>query len=551
MRNKTILLAAVAAIAASLVAARIPDAEQAAPGAAKPPFSRLAVRPKALGFKRINLKTGPESERRRFVITNTGTKALMVTVGQPSGSFAFTVIAGAGTSTVQPHVPLMVNVQFAPTSAAKAFVATIAISSDATKGNPNASVKVAGSATGSLPTSPTPTPTATSSAGATPSPTPTATATPTSTGTATPTATATATETAGTGDLFVSDSANSRVLLFERAFSNGENASFVIGQANFTSFKSGTTRSGFSTCDGIAEDPTTGNIFVADNFNNRVLMFRGPFTNGMNASVVIGQPDFISSGFATTQNRLFAPTGVAVDGSGNLYVVDQVNDRVLQFQPPFSNGMDASVVFGQPDFVTNNGNNPRAIGQNTLARPRSAAVDSTGNLYVADQAPSRVLQFQKPFSNGMNASIVIGQPDFRSFTNGGGRNGLFEPFGVAIDATDNLWVADSMNHRVLKFQPPFANGMNASVVLGQPDFSSTSPATTQSGMNGPVAIGFDAAGNLYESEQGDHRVLQFQAPFTNGMNASVVIGQPSFTSSGSHTTAHSLFGPDGVLVKMK
>src|SRR5260370_11734627 len=125
-------------------------------------------------------------------------------------------------------------------------------------------------------------------------------------------------------------------------------AVLVPGQPDFPSPGHATTESGMTQASDVAAD-TAGNIFECES-DNRCLQFRPPFSNGMNASVVIGQTDFTSKGTATTQSGLNFPfVGTAVNG-GNLFVSDNANDRVLEFTPPFTNGMNASVVVGAPDF---------------------------------------------------------------------------------------------------------------------------------------------------------------------------------------------------------
>jgi len=130
------------------------------------------------------------------------------------------------------------------------------------------------------------------------------------------------------------------------------------------------------------------------------------------ADRVFGQPDFFSNainegnpGAAPPPNAtsLFLPRGVAIDAAGNLYVGDTRNSRVLGYAPPLATGMSASTVFGQPDFVSNLCNNqnlppdpPASIGglnSRSLCFPEGVAVDSSGNLYIADTKNNRVLQF--------------------------------------------------------------------------------------------------------------------------------------------------------------
>ena len=80
------------------------------------------------------------------------------------------------------------------------------------------------------------------------------------------------------------------------------------------------------------------------------------------------------------------------------------------------------------------------------------AVDSSGSLYVADTQNNRVLVYTGTISTGMNATIVLGQTDFSTNTNnagGLGASSLSVPAGVAVDGSGNLYVADTGNHRVL------------------------------------------------------------------------------------------------------
>ena len=74
------------------------------------------------------------------------------------------------------------------------------------------------------------------------------------------------------------------------------------------------------------------------------------FMNGQSASLVIGQNDFTSSSVRSSPSSLYGPTIAVFDSSGNLWVGDSHHSRVIEFKPPFSTGMDASLVIGQPDF---------------------------------------------------------------------------------------------------------------------------------------------------------------------------------------------------------
>ncbi len=356
------------------------------------------------------------------------------------------------------------------------------------------------------------------------------------------------------GDLWVSDYINNRVLKFTPPFSNSESASLVIGQSSFTTT---TCFGGFSPIFGTLNGVPTqnglcgpaglgfdrfGNLWVADVQNSRVLEFTPPFSNGEDASRVIGQPNFATNmcagslGFPT-RSGLCDSSGIGFDSSGDLWVSDAFNNRILEFAPPFSNGEIASLVIGQPDFATNacsgigfESSGGIALTQSGLCNPAGLGFDSSGDLWVADVPNSRVLEFTPPFSNGENASLVIGQPNFTTNTTCNPRtttvpaptqDGLCFTSDLAFDLKGNLWISDIGNSRVLEFTPPFSNGQNASVAIGQPNFATddtciynSTPLSgpTQSSLCFPLGIRIDSKGNLWVVEygfDGTGRVLEF------------------------------------------
>jgi hypothetical protein len=291
---------------------------------------------------------------------------------------------------------------------------------------------------------------------------------------------------------------------------------------------------------------------------SRVLIYSAPFSTNQAAGVVLGQPNFttIASGSPLTQAGIAFPSAVAADASGNLFVADIGLCRVSQFKPPFSNGMNATLVLGQPDFTTP----PVCNASGTsVGAPSAVKVDGRGNVWVSDIANSRIVQFNPPLSNGMAASLVIGQPNLTSSgCNQGGTPtastlcvGL--PSGLAFDSAGNLWVADTINNRVLQFRSPFSNGMAATVVLGQPNFTSMIPSMppNAASMLLPARLAFDSAGYLWVADMQNNRVLQFRPPFSNGMSAAQVLGQADFAHNlplqgGTSPTASTLVTPMGI-----
>ncbi len=355
-------------------------------------------------------------------------------------------------------------------------------------------------------------------------------------------ATTTTTTTTTTTYLAIADAVNDRVLIYNSPFTTGMSASTVLGESSFTTSVSATTASGLSIPRAVARD-SAGNLWVVDEYNHRVLEFMKPFSSGMSASLVIGQDSFTMNDSSTTQSGLQYPNDLAFDSTGNLWVADTFNRRILEFQPPFSNGMDASLVIGQDSFTSQTS----AVTASGLSNPWAIAFDSTGNLWVSDSSNNRILEFSLPFSNGMSASLVIGQQNFTSKISSTTASEFIGPMEIAFDSNGNLWVVDSENNRVLEFDAPFSTGMSASLVLGQDGFTASGFSTSLSGLQNPTGLAFDSSGNLWVADSDNNRTLEFTPPFSTNEDASLVLGQENFTSNAETTTASGQYSPMGLV----
>ena len=308
------------------------------------------------------------------------------------------------------------------------------------------------------------------------------------------------------------------------AFSNGQAASLVIGEPNLTAFNPGATPTGLIGPFALAFD-SSQNLWVADQDGNRILEYKAPFPTGEAASLVIGQSSFTSSTNGATSTTLNVPTGLAFDSSGNLWVVDSSNNRILEYKAPFSTGEAASLVLGQSNFT----GSASALTSTGLYNPYGIAFDSSGNLWVADLQNERVLEYTAPFSTGEAATLVIGEPNFTTANDDVSKKGLNAPDAVTFDSSGNLWVADG--HRVLEYTTPFSTHEAANLVIGQNTFTNSSTVTTSTGLDAPDALTFDSGQNLWVADTDNNRVLEYTAPLSTGQAASLVIGQPNFTSS--------------------
>jgi predicted esterase/sugar lactone lactonase YvrE len=328
----------------------------------------------------------------------------------------------------------------------------------------------------------------------------------------------------------------SNFLIAQSPLINNMPASGVLGQLNFTSNPYGTTSSTLNSPSGVAVDPTTGKLFVVDRYNNRILRWSSTakMTNGSSAEVVFGQPDFRTASSGLSASKFNDPLRAFVDSAGSLWVSDYLNNRVLRFDNASSrsNGSSADAVLGQPNFTTKTS----GTTANKMNGPVGIFVSGAGRLWVTDRFNHRVLRFDNASlkTNGSNADIVLGQPDFTTGTSGLSATKMNRPMGVYADAMDHLWVCEDDNNRVIRFDSVSSrtNGAAADGVLGQPDFIANLKSLSRNGVSNLRGVFGDAAGRLYLVDESNHRILIFNhaASQPNGAFADYVLGQPDFGS---------------------
>jgi uncharacterized protein (TIGR03437 family) len=310
--------------------------------------------------------------------------------------------------------------------------------------------------------------------------------------------------------------------------------------------------------------------------------FAADFVTGQAARLVVGQSSFTAADPNSTNSVIGGAGGVAYAGN-TLFVADAnrlgaspSNHRILVFpnvSGTFPRPTDAlaqttvcpvcvgqaTVVLGQPDFVTTTENlNPN---QSNLRLPTAVASDGV-HLAVADTNHNRVLIWNRiPTVNDAPADVVVGQKDFVSFSlppNGTPTaTSMRGPQGVWIQ-NGKLFVADSQNNRVLIYNHiPTTNGVAADVVVGEPNFTTfvqqditqQNTSASASTMLNPVAVTSDGV-RLIVTDLGYNRVLIWNSiPTTNGAAANVEIGQVDMTqgiANNSFTGTASATSGDGL-----
>ena len=244
-----------------------------------------------------------------------------------------------------------------------------------------------------------------------------------------------------------------------------------------------------ATVSGLAVD-AAGNLYISDG-NNHVV--RKVDTAGIIRTVAgNGTPGFSGDGLAATSAQLQYPAGIALDGAGNLYIADSSNSRVRKVNT-------AGII----STVAGNGN-VRYSGDGVQAtaaavdRPEGLAVDSAGNLYIAETSSSRV---RKVSPSGVISTVAGVTAGTNGFSGDGGpatAATLYGPIGLTVDPSGSLYIADNVNGRIRR--------VDAAGTITTYAGSGGGTASTPIGDGGPATsayigilkdVALDTAGNLY------------------------------------------------------
>jgi uncharacterized protein (TIGR03437 family) len=288
------------------------------------------------------------------------------------------------------------------------------------------------------------------------------------------------------------------------------------------------TTSELSSPYGIALD-ASGNLYIADQINHRIRKV----TNGIISTVAgNGTAGFLGDAAAATSAELYNPSGVAVDSSGNIYIADTGNCVIRKVA-----GTTITTYAGSnTDYAINCGaSGDHGLATNALlASPIGLALDTAGNLYIADFGSNRIRIVAA--SNGYITTLSTG-----SFN-------LSGPRGVAVDAAGNVYIADTGNGRILKVTPSGSITVTTKVAgTGVNGFSGDGGPAASAQLSSPAGVAVDAAGNIYIADTNNNRIRRVSAA-TGNITTVAGTSRSGYTGDGGSSTSAQLSFPRGILV---
>ena len=333
----------------------------------------------------------------------------------------------------------------------------------------------------------------------------------------------------GEGNLYIADAPNDRI---RKVDSIGTITTIAgTGEQGFSGDGGPAIQAQLDAPTGVAVDGA-GNLYIADRNNSRIRKVDSIGT----ITTIAGGGGFGEDGGPATQARLDLPYGVAVDSAGNLYIADTNNDRIRKVD---SAGTITTIAgTGEQGFGGDGG----PATQARLNYPYGVAVDGAGNLYIADRYNNRIRRV-----DGTGTITTIAGTEKRGFSGDGGpaiQAPLFLPTGVAVDGAGNLYIADQYNHRIRKVD---STGTITTIAgTGERRFGGDGGPAIQAQLDEPTGVVVDGAGNLYIADLANHRIRKVDS--TGTITTIAGTGERGFGGDGGPATQARLNYPYGVAV---
>jgi hypothetical protein len=329
------------------------------------------------------------------------------------------------------------------------------------------------------------------------------------------------------GDLYIADSGNARIREVNAAGTIATLVGGATGDGGLGVFGY------FNQPSGVARDKA-GNTWVADANNNRV---RKVAANGTMTTVAgTGTSGFSGDAGPAASAQLNSPQGLVLDASGNLFIADSGNSRIRKVD----GSGNITTVAGNGGYGYKGDGGAATSAQ--LSYPTGVAVDAAGDLYVADVNNQRI---RKVSAAGIITTLA-GNGTYGYSGDGGVATSaqLNYPNGVAVDATGNLYIADTLNSRIRKV---VATGIITTTAgNGTSGFSGDGGAATTAQLSNPAGVALDAADDLYIADNGNSRIRKVASSGT--ITTIAGNGDSGYSGDGELATGATFQNPYGVSV---
>lgn len=276
----------------------------------------------------------------------------------------------------------------------------------------------------------------------------------------------------------------------------------------------------FSSPLGLTFD-SSGNLYIVDSVNQRIRKISGGVINTVAGN---GTPGYSGDGSAATSAEMLGPSAVAVDSSGNLYIADTGNHVIRE--------------------VTTNGNISTIAGDNTggyagdggaatvaeLEFPAGVAVDSSGNIYIADSGNNVI----REVSAGTITTIVGGSATVQQ---------LNDPETVLVDSSGNLYISDQSGFRILKY-----SAGTVTIIAGNGNIGSSGDngLAVNAALDEPSGLALDAQGYLYICDTDNSKIRKVSP---SGIITTVAgLGTPGYYGDGGPASGSLIYFPRGIVV---
>jgi len=298
-----------------------------------------------------------------------------------------------------------------------------------------------------------------------------------------------------------------------------------VGESTFLGDGGVATKAVMNVPEGLGVD-ASGNLYVADSRNGRVRKVTAGIIDTAAGNALSSA---LGDGGAAVSSPLASPAGVVADSSGNLFIADSSSARVRKVTPA---GIISTVAgTGYPGYGGDGGVATAA----QLSAPAGLALDSTGDLYIADSGNQRI---RKVTPAGIISTVAGGtgtRPD----------GSLTLPVSIAVDTAGNLYVADRSKQSVFKVAP--GGTLSKFAGTGTSGFSGDGGPAVSAALSWPSGVALDAAGNLYIADSSNDRVRRVALDGTiNTVAGGGVAGGGS--GDGTQATSVWLYSPQAVAV---